>query len=252
MLADRIFITVFPQACLLCGAPLGFAPPGGVPVCPDCDRAILPISGARCEKCSQPLTSEQGLCMRCRTREFAFDAAFSLFRYDGAVRDLIAQYKFRGNRRLSGLFARHLAVACRERYSGIPIVPVPARPSGKRKRGWDHVEAILECLVRFHRIPALHLLVRKNGAQQKSLDFSGRMSNLNGLIAMSRAWRTSQPTAGFQPSSAAEILRSPRALPRSVVLLDDIFTTGATASECSRVLRSAGVESIQVLTIAID
>ncbi len=156
------------------------------------------------------------------------------------MRELIYQYKFRNHRRLGLYFALWLARAYRTRYAGEPLVPVPFRPSGKRQRGWDHIECILDHLEHIYRIPVQPLLVRDNGRQQKRLDFEGRMGNLKGRVRMRGA--ATHPFAGGSLSR----------LPASVVLLDDIFTTGATASECGRVLREAGIDKVSVLTIAID
>ena len=243
---NGLFAALFPQACLLCGAPFLFesvdeAPDAAaIPLCRLCHRTIQPLEGRRCERCSQPLTSESTLCLRCREREFWFDGNWSLFAYDGAVRELIYQYKFRNHRRLGRYFALWLARGYQARYAGLPVVPVPFRPSGKRKRGWDPIECILSHLNHTYRIPVQPLLVRANGRQQKCLDFEGRMGNLKGRVRM-RAGSIGPPASN-----------PPFHLPGSVVLLDDIFTTGATASECSRVLREAGIAKVSVLTIAID
>lgn len=243
---NGLFACLLPQACLLCGAPFLFesvdeAPDAAaIPLCRSCHRSLRPLAGRRCARCSQPLTSESALCLRCREREFSFDANWSLFPYEGPIRELIYQYKFRNNRRLGRYFALWLAREYRVRYAGLPLVPVPFRPSGKRQRGWDHIECILGHLRRTYRIPVQTLLVRDNGRQQKRLDFEGRMGNLKGRVRM-RAGSTGSPASSLRFG-----------LPSSVVLLDDIFTTGATASECSRVLREAGVLKVSVLTIAID
>ncbi len=239
------FACLFPQACLLCGAPVLFEcaeeipDAAAIPVCRSCHCGLRPIEGRRCARCSQPLTSEEGLCLRCRERELSFEANWSPFAYEDEVRELVYQYKFRNQRRLARYFAFWLARGYQTRYPGLPLVPVPFRPSGRRRRGWDHVECILSHLARTYHIPPLPLLARDDGPQQKRLDFEGRMGNLRGRI------RLREGRGG--PLSEGAFLRPPRA----VVLLDDILTTGATASECARLLREAGVATVFVLTIAI-
>lgn len=236
---------LFPQPCLLCGAPCLFetietvAGSGSIPLCDRCHRSVALLDGRRCGRCSQLLTSERATCLRCRAREFAFESNWSLFAYEGTVRELLYQYKFRNHERLARYFAWWLARAYEVRFAGLPLVPVPFRPSGRRKRGWDHIESILRVLERSHHIPALRILQRGEGRQQKALDYEGRMRNLHGRIRLRGSTKTSA-------------LHRAVPLPKAAVLLDDVFTTGATASECSRVLREAGVERVSVLTIAID
>lgn len=79
--------------------------------------------------------------------------------------------------------------------------------------------------------PAFPLLVRRSGGAQKGLQYQARLENIRGTVALS-------PRAGQ--------------LPHRVVLIDDIFTTGATADECARVLRRGGVKKVFVLTLAVD
>lgn len=229
---------IFPQPCVLCGGSLllnrGDPPWSRLPICPECFASLHPIEGRRCTVCGLPLISEQELCTRCRTREFPFVSNRSLYEYAGAFRELISQYKFRGERSLAALFAHEMAKAMGECFFGLPVVPVPSRPRTVRKRGWDHVGAIADLLSRRHGVEVLRLLRRDNGRSQKSLDFTHRLTNLRGRIH----WAPK----GHRPTEA----------PRHVVLIDDVFTTGATASECTRILLEHGVERVDVLTLAVD
>lgn len=80
-------------------------------------------------------------------------------------------------------------------------------------------------------IPAFPQLVRRSGGAQKGLQYQARLENIRGTV---------------------ELKRGARQLPYRVVLIDDIFTTGATADECARVLRRGGVKTVFVLTLAVD
>lgn len=237
-LTAKLVDFIFPQPCLLCGGSLlldrGDPPWSRLPICPECFTMLHHIEGRRCAACGVPLISEQELCTRCRTREFAFESNRSLYEYGGAVRELIAQYKFRGERSLAALFARELAGALGDWFFGLPVVPVPSRPRTVRKRGWDHIGTIADRLSRSHGVEVLRLLRRDNGRSQKSLDFAHRLTNLRGRIH----W--------------APKLRGREKPPLHVVLIDDVFTTGATASECSSILLEHGVQRVNVLTLAVD
>ncbi|HUZ17801.1 MAG TPA: ComF family protein [Spirochaetia bacterium] len=229
---------LFPRDCLLCGESLllNTAKAGGVqvPLCPQCLASLHFPKGPRCRSCSQPLISELDVCMRCRGRSYPFARNLSLFSYRGEARELIHQYKFRNERSLGALFACLLSVPLLGVFSGLPVVPAPARPAHVRKRGWDPVNVVAGLLRRRYGIKLLPVLQRMRTAPQKSLDFDHRSTNLRGKIL-------------FRERGA------PRGrLPPRVILLDDVFTTGATASECTRVLTAAGVTMVEVLTIAVD
>lgn len=228
----------FPQLCLLCGTSLllnrGSGQWGGLPLCTACRRLLRPIEGERCRVCGLPLISEIEVCTRCRTVEYPFTANRAVYEYGGAIRELIAQYKFHGERRLATLFADELAKAAQWWFPGLPVVPVPSRPRAVRRRGWDHVGVIAQELSRRHGVEVLRLLRRDNGRSQKSLDFVHRLTNLRGRIHWTR-----RHYGKLSP-------------PVRVVLFDDVFTTGATASECSRILLERGVKEVFVLTLAVD
>jgi competence protein ComFC len=222
---------LFPQYCLLCGKPLFGERTEGVAVCGSCGLELVPPKTQRCSVCSLPLTSEQGICLQCRGAALPFERNLSVFVYHGAVRELIYQYKFRNHRRIGLLLAAVLYRAWAENFSGVPAVPVPFRPSTKRRRGWDHIDVVARTLSRRHGVPVARLLGRREGSSQKSLNREARLANIQGSFY---------------------ILRTVTSVPRSVVLIDDVFTTGATATECSRTLLEAGVKHVAVLTVAVD
>lgn len=221
---------LFPGRCLLCGRWLLFAARAGLPVCAECQDGMAPIDGERCTICSMALAGERTVCLRCRSARYAFECNHSLFAYAGGVRDLIVSYKLGGRVRLAGLFAPLLAQVIRERHPGRPVVPVPPRPG---RRGPDAVERIARLLEREHGLTVRRCLARAGGVPQKSLDFAGRRENLQGRISV-------------LPSFADS------GVPGAVVLLDDVFTTGATADTCARALAAAGCTAVAVVTIAVD
>jgi ComF family protein len=220
---------LFPGRCLLCGAELAFRARPGEPVCRDCREALAPLAEARrCAVCSLPLLSEKRLCTRCRKREYEFEANLSLFEYRDEIRELLYQYKFRNRLRLAGVLAEFYARALRASFPGAVLVPAPASPQAVRRRGWDPVERICRVLEREYGFAAGRALARRPGPAQKLLGYEERLRNLRGTI------RLRQPPA------------------REPVLIDDVFTTGATANECARLLRQGGALRVRVLTLAID
>ena len=217
--------------CCLCGKPLALIRHKSYPLCAACADQIQPVAQPRCIICSMPLVSEQRVCMRCRNHEYEFKCNYSLFVYSGLVKELIYQYKTKGMRNLSWLFAEHLAAVLKNQYPGLPIVPVPYRPKRKRTRGWDQVECITSILKRKYGVRTIKMLRRRNSVPQKYLNYEERKRNLTDKISLNRL---------------------NTAIPNTVMLIDDIFTTGATGNECARALKLAGVTNVYIATIALD
>lgn len=233
---------LLPERCSLCGSPLPFDRQvsfGRVPVCSACALRFEPIRGRSCLHCGIPLISEHEFCSRCREKEFPFTRNRAVFLYDGVVREALLRYKVYGQKRLAALFARFVAELYRSEFGGLPVIPVPFRPASKKKRGWDQIETITSILSRSYGVPVAPLLRRRDGTAQKTLSFDARLANLSGRIF-------------FAPRRVRGKASNSGALPVEALLLDDVFTTGATVSECARVLVAAGVRTVCSLTVAID
>ena len=222
---------LFPQECCLCGDQLLFNSGNKTLLCNICLSKIGYSQEKRCIKCSSPLISEISLCMRCRNENYFFNTNYSIFRYRTEIRELIRLYKFQKEKSLAYFFTEEISKVYFSLYNGIPIVPVPFRRKSKKKRGWDQIEVITVLLEKRWKIPVNKLLRRKGKQAQKLLNYSQRLTNLKGNISLAKEIKN---------------------IPEKVVLLDDIFTTGVTTGECSRVLKEAGVEIVYVLTIAMD
>jgi ComF family protein len=221
---------VFPGRCLACGAWLSPGRADGVPVCEACSQGLVRLSAPLCRKCGIRLISEKETCLRCREAQFVFESNTALFAYGGAVRELIHCLKFEGRRRLAVLFADAAAQALRCLPSGLPIVPVPPR---KGRKSPDAVERVARAIRSRHGAEVIRLLERSGSLQQKALGLAERRENIRGTIRLSPA------AAGVK-------------LPLRVVLLDDVFTTGATLDACARTLLNAGCQTVQAMTLAIE
>ncbi len=221
-----ILDVLFPGRCALCGQWLLPGMDTAVPLCPGCRGLLQPPPGERCAQCGTWLISERRTCTRCRQADFVFLSNTPIYPYAGSARLLVNALKFGGRRRLALFFAQRAAAILPD--DGAPIVPVPARP-GRRTR--DPVELVARCLAAATGRRLLTILVRTGGAQQKTLDLQQRRDNLLGRIR----------------------LRSPDVpVPPQVLVLDDIFTTGATLDACARVLAAAGCAAVRGLTLAIE
>jgi ComF family protein len=219
----------FPGRCLLCGKALAFNSGKGEPLCLACRAGLIPLAAPRrCAICSLPLSSEKRLCTRCRRRTYEFQSNLSLFEYLGEPRELLYQYKFRNRLRLAPILADFYARALRVGFPGAVLIPAPGSPQAVRRRGWDPVERLCRVLRTRHGFRVRRVLERRAGSAQKLLGYEERRRNLRGTIALREG------------------------TPGELVLIDDVFTSGATASECARLLLQGGASRVRVLTLAID
>jgi competence protein ComFC len=223
---------VFPSRCLLCGELLL---PGGnnrCHLCPECKTKLVPIQGKRCMKCSTQLISENEICTRCRTQHYHFTRNYSLFEYRDVIKELLYYYKFKAKQKLAVFFAELIYPYLKTMEERSIIIPIPSRRRNVRKRGWDQIKTIGRILQNHYKLPVHFCLKRRGGLAQKELNIEDRFKNIYGKIVCKPLDRLK----GVQKA----------------ILLDDIFTTGATANECARVLLNQGVKEVSVFTIALD
>jgi ComF family protein len=139
--------------------------------------------------------------------------------------------------RLSRFFAEELVPLLKERYPGLPVVPVPSRKEAMKKRGFDPLDRICKELHAHWGIRILPLLSRKWGTkEQKTLNKQERIVNLKTAFY-------------FIPSMKKN---EHQRIPGSVVLLDDVFTTGTTLNACAEILQQEGTQDVYGVTIARD
>lgn len=229
---DGLLSVILAPACAACGGLLD--QPGRGPVCPRCWQSILPLTPPLCDRCGDPLTTWRALsipqqrCPRCRRARRWIDRALAIGEYDGALRAIIHALKYEGRRSL----ARPLGALMRQRGAHVLAgascaIPVPLHPSRTRHRGFNQATD----LARLVGIPVCAALERRRAtAAQTGLPAAQRHRNVRDAFALTRAGRT---LCGA-----------------TVVLIDDVSTTGATLEACARVLKQAGVTEVRALTAA--
>lgn len=240
-----MFAVLFPSNCRLCRAPLALI--STLPVCKDCLRRLRPIAGPVCAACGERLTSvylseRDGapLCGMCLRVEPVFTRASAYGSYEAGLRDLIHLLKYQHVRPAANVLGRMLAevvAELREAFSDRPpiVVPVPLHLAKLRQRGFNQSELIARAALKLKpdgldlRLNTALLVRQKPTESQTGLTPHQRRENVRG------AFRIQRP---------AEVDG------RDVLLVDDVFTTGTTASECARVLRRAGAQRVFVVTVA--
>lgn len=198
-------------------------------LCEDCLAKIKLIEDNICPKCGSAL--EAGVCLACRQEDFDFDLARAVFCYEEPLSSLVHNLKYRGH--TGG--AKFLAVAMAAYIQAQPcyqncdyLVAVPLHPVRKRERGYNQSELIARKVASLTGIKYLKAVQRtRYTASQTLLHRNERLQNLK---------------AAFRATNKAALSG------KSLILLDDVFTTGTTLNEISKTLHAAGATTVLGLT----
>ena len=236
--------------CAACTAPLDR--PLSSPVCGACWAAVPLLTAPWCERCGDALASRSAtdaLCAHCRRQPPVLHAARSAGRYDGSLRQIVHAFKYDGRRVLSA------ALAAMMRDVGVDlladadaVVPVPLHPWRAFRRGFNQADDLARHLGR----PVARLLRRRaGGVPQAGLSAARRQTNVRDAFALRRLVRVGEHVRGARAEPLViQVTRSWRVRGRSLVLIDDVMTTGATLDACARLLLDAGARSVCALTVA--
>lgn len=236
---SRILDLLYPGVCHRCGT----AVPGDRSLCPPCDIGIPSLAEPFCRKCGEEFEGRidgDFECPNCRDLKFSFEFARPALANHPAALGMIHELKYLRRidlalelgRVTARAFAEdvRLAAALEEKW---PLVPVPLH---RRRHLWRHfnqAEEIARSLSKRTGLPLCRALSRlRRTDSQTRLSRAQRLKNLRGAFALSKK--------GVEFAAGK---------PAGAVLVDDVFTTGATTDECARVLRRAGVQKVVVVTV---
>ncbi|MBM3295041.1 MAG: ComF family protein [Candidatus Aminicenantes bacterium] len=231
-LADVAF---FPSFCRSCG--LLLERPGERLLCRDCLGRIVPHRAPRCPVCGRFFEGEGGghPCGACLGHPPPFSLHRSAGRYGAVLKDAILLLKYRGGRPLARDLAAFAWEALR-REDGLwekaeVLVPVPLHRRRLRERGFNQSALLARAIGRAAGIPVETRALKKvrPTPAQTSLEHGQRRTNVRGAFAVARPERVRG---------------------RVVVVIDDVFTTGATLRECAAELRKAGAGEVRAATVA--
>ena len=234
---DAILAVVWAPRCAACDDPLD-APTRGV-VCRSCWRRILAIASPVCGHCGvagATADTSAGLrCADCRKTGGPPTARRAAGVHAGTLRAIIHAFKYDGRRSLARPLAQRMQDAGGDWLRGADIaVPVPLHAWRRWRRGFNQAADLAAHL----GIPVVHALRRtRHTGRQVELSRSARLEALGGAFALARRSRR---------HAAAAAVRG-----RSVVLVDDVITTGATVEACAAVLRKAGARQVRALSAAL-
>lgn len=226
---------LFPRTCSACGDPLSEA---GLFVCWDCRAKLSLISAPYCNTCGEPVhgrVDHAYCCHACSTTRPVYRHARAALHYNQAGRALVTGYKYNHAFWFEGLLVDLLEAAVRHHYAGFNhdlLAAVPLHPVKQRERGYNQSALLAKALSRRLNIP-----VAKSGwlkrirptPSQTRLTARQRLTNVRGAFKATRSANWNH---------------------KRVLLLDDVMTTGATVSECARILLDSGASSVDVITLA--
>lgn len=235
---DSLASLVLPAPCRICGT--GLDTSNRLPVCRGCLDSFQPIQQPLCRICGRPFHSAviaidaNPLCHLCRRGVYGFDLAKSFAVYNDSMVRAITILKYEAVIPLGDWFAArlHECMACDADLQAVDaVIPVPLDPSRLRQRGYNQAEVVARPLARRLRVPLNTQLLMRTRPRPHRLKLTRR-----------ERWQTVRGAFVMARGACVDKLR--------VMLVDDVFTTGATLDACARTLRRAGASKILGLTVA--
>jgi ComF family protein len=227
---------LYPPLCRCCRALI--PEHDGRNVCQKCWNGIEYLQEPLCLKCGSNLEDylpEGRPCPRCPDGDIHFDRAVAVARYDGTMRECIHWFKYRFKKRMAESLGALMVQGVLQHYYAEPldgVLPVPLHWTRLRYREFNQAELLAAPVAEARNVPLLNgVLIRSRRTKpQSSLKASGRkQKNIAG---------------------AFKVRRQEEVKDRKLLLIDDLYTSGSTVNECARVLKEAGAEQVNVLTLA--
>jgi ComF family protein len=232
--AERLFQFLLPPQCPCCGK---FLEEGQQGICPDCLSEILWIEPPFCSVCGIPFLSnkaESHPCGACISKRKYFTMARALGGYDGSLREAIHRWKYEGKTYLSHSFGKWMAEGLNRYWDSNLfdlLIPIPLHKRRLRERGFNQAFLLVKELNYRTGIPYQKRILQKKRPTipQVNLSSTEREKGVRGAFII----------------TGREELEG-----KSILLVDDVYTTGATVNECSKVLLAGGAKRVDVLTLA--
>ena len=241
---------IFPMVCPLCGRILSLkgqavsSPDHNPYICQECYPKLVFPEGPRCFKCSRPLDDEtEEYCPDCNRTVRFFDCGTALLMHDECAKKILYDLKYHNRRDNAKMLAREAAGRLHEILAGWDpdvVIPVPLHKKRELKRGFNQAALLTDHLIEelqgyglsFTADPD-HLVRVKTTSAQKELLREQRNENIRNAFEI----RYKDDPQKYKGAT--------------ILLIDDIYTSGATLSECAKILKEAGAGKVYFLTFSI-
>ncbi len=231
---ERLFQFFLPAQCHCCDT---FLEEGRKGICPDCLSKIRWIEPPFCSICGAPFPSreiENHACGTCVTREVFFTMARALGYYEGPLQEAIHRWKYQERISLTPLFGEWMTGLLQRYWAPASldlVVPVPLQRRRLQERGFNQALLLAKELSRRTGVPYHKSILQKKKPTLPQIHLSGpeRERGVRGAFRV----------------ADRETIRG-----KMILLVDDVYTTGATVNECSKVLMNGGAKRVDVLTLA--
>lgn len=214
---------LFPPRCAICRRI-------GLELCPGCVADFCAVGSSICRICGEP-RAVPGLCSRCAANPPAYQRIRSAFRFDGGIRRAVHVLKYNGRHRLAAPLAAAAARVVPAPTQPVVICPVPLYPARQIERGYNQAGLLAVELASYWGLVCLPedaLRRTRPTSSQVGLDYDARQSNVRHAFSAEPSLVTGS----------------------SVLLVDDVCTTGATLNACAEALLAAGAASVAGVTLA--
>ncbi len=220
---------VYPRRCPVCDR---IVYPFGEKICSSCIDGFKLISPPWCIRCGKKLMEESTLCSDCENAEHIFTRGRSLYEYASSAMS-IYRFKYGGRREYAEYYGEQIAEYLGDfirKVNPDALVPIPLYKGKLNKRGYNQAEELAKAITKYTGVPTERGLLKrvKNTTAMKMLSRGERRANLKNAFIISR--------------NSVKL--------RTIIIIDDIYTTGTTLDEAARVFKDAGVDNIFFITLA--
>ena len=226
---------LYPGACPLCGKPAPVVEGSRLLACPECLDELETVGNVYCLKCGQEIKGyDKQYCYDCARVKHVYDQGAAALAYTENIKQSIYRYKYKGKREYAEWYGQILAKECGSRirmWGPDVIVPVPLHPKKLKSRGYNQAALMAKALGRELgiNVDCDYLARVHNTAPMKKLTTEERIKNLKNAF----------------------IINKNDVKYNKILLVDDIYTTGATVDACAAVLKAGGVRDVYCISLCV-